>query len=112
VWPPEIDIMENWAQSPNINLYIHFGKEDRYRSGLAVVPTYDTAFHVYGLNWTPRSISWYVDGKLIVRFRLSITQPMYLVANLAVNGRFPPNRTDRFPQSLVIRSIEVWKPVS
>jgi hypothetical protein len=53
-----------------------------------------------------------VDGKLIVRFRLSITQPMYLVANLAVNGRFPPNRTDRFPQSLVIRSIEVWKPVS
>ena len=37
---------------------------------------------------------------------MSITQPEYLIADLAVNGRFPPNSSVRFPQSLVIRSIK------
>jgi transposase InsO family protein len=26
-----------------------------------------------GLNWTPRSLSWYVDGKLRARYNISIS---------------------------------------
>jgi beta-glucanase (GH16 family) len=111
-WPPEIDILENWAQSPNVNLYIHFGDQNHFRAAGVAVPSYDTTFHVYGVNWTPRSISWYVDGKLTVRFNIRFPIRQYLIADLAVNGRFPPNGTDRYPQSFVIRSIEVWEPVS
>ena len=61
------------------------------------------------MDWEPGSITWYVDGFLGTRFAVSITQPEYLIADLAVNGKLPPNSAVRFPQSLVIRSIQVWQ---
>ena len=61
------------------------------------------------MDWEPGSIRWYVDGFLVARLTVSITQPEYLIANLAVNGKLPPNSAVRFPQSLVIRSIKVWQ---
>ena len=50
-----------------------------------------------------------MDGFLWARLAVSITQPEYLIADLAVNGKFAPNSSVQFPQSLVIRSIDVWQ---
>ena len=61
------------------------------------------------MDWEPGSITWYVDGFLWAHFAVSIKQPEYLIADLAVDGKLPPNSAVRFPQSLVIRSIEVWQ---
>ena len=108
-WPPEIDIMENWAQSHSVSLYVHFGASNSWDSANVYVPTASSAFHTYGVDWEPGTIAWYVDGFLVTRLAVSITQPEYLIADLAVNGKLPPNSAVRFPQSLVIRSIKVWQ---
>jgi beta-glucanase (GH16 family) len=108
-WPPEVDIVENWAQSHGVSFYVHFGSANHYDTSNMWVPTASSAFHTYGVDWEPGSIAWYVDGFLVSRVARSITQPEYLVANLAVNGKLPPNSAVRFPQSLVIRSINVWQ---
>ena len=108
-WPPEIDILENWAQSHCVSLYVHYGSADAWDSANMLVPTASSAFHTYGVDWEPGTIAWYVDGFLVTRLTVSITQPEYLIANLAVNGKLPPNSAVRFPQSLVIRSIKVWQ---
>ncbi len=109
VWPPEIDIMENLAQSDGVSLFLHYNAADNYDSSKVYLPTASTAFHTYGVDWEPGSVTWYVDGFLWAHFRVSITQPEYLIADLAVNGNLPPNSAVRFPESLVIRSIEVWQ---
>jgi beta-glucanase (GH16 family) len=108
-WPPEIDVLENWAETHNVSLYVHYNASNQYDSANLLVPTASSAFHTYGVDWEPGSINWYVDGIWVVHLSVSITQPEYLIADLAVNGRFPPNSSDRFPQSLVIRSIRVWQ---
>jgi len=108
-WPPEIDVMENWAESDGVHLYVHYNVANNFDSSTVYLPTASSAFHTYGVDWEPGSITWYVDGFLWARFSVSITQPEYLIANLAVNGKLPPNSAVRFPQSLVIRSIKVWQ---
>ncbi len=108
-WPPEIDVMENWAQSHSVSLYVHYGSDDCWDSANMLVPTASSEFHTYGVDWEPGTIAWYVDGFLVSRLSVSITQPEYLIADLAVNGKLPPNSAVRFPQSLVIRSIKVWQ---
>lgn len=109
VWPPEIDIMENVAQSDSVSLYIHYDAADHFDSSTVYLPNASSTFHTFGVDWEPGSITWYVDGFRWAHFNLSITQPEYLIADLAVNGRVPPNSAVRFPQSLVIRSVEVWQ---
>jgi beta-glucanase (GH16 family) len=108
-WPPEIDIMENWAQSDTVSLYVHYGAANHFDASSVYLPTASSAFHTYGVDWEPGSVSWYVDGFLWAHFAVSIALPEYLIADLAVNGRLPPNSAVRFPQSLEIRSIEVWQ---
>ena len=50
-----------------------------------------------------------MHGVLRAHVAVSITEPEYLLAGLAVAGNPAPDSADRFPQSLVIRSIEVWQ---
>lgn len=108
-WPPEIDIMENLAQSDSVSLYVHYDSANHFDSSIVYLPTASRTFHTYGVDWEPKSIAWYVDGFLWARFTVSITQPEYLIVDLAVNGKFAPNSADRFPQNLLIRSIKVWQ---
>ena len=108
-WPPEIDILENWAQADSVNLFVHYNAANHFDHSTVYLPTASSAFHTYGVDWEPGSITWYVDGFLWAHFAVSITQPEYLIADVAVDGKLPPNSAVRFPQSLVIRSIEVWQ---
>jgi beta-glucanase (GH16 family) len=107
-WPPEIDIMENWAQTETIHVFLHDAQSASKQDSM-LVPTLSDRFHTYGVDWEPGSISWYVDGTLQAHFAISITSPEYLLANLAVASNPGPDRAVRFPQSLQIRSIEVWQ---
>ena len=107
-WPPEIDAMENWAQKDAVDLFVHYGQSGRVEASVAV-PTYSKEFHTYGVDWEPGSISWYVDGTLRAHFAVSITTPQYLLASLAVAWDPGSKTTVVFPQSLKIRSIEVWQ---
>lgn len=88
---PEIDIMENYGGSHQIQCTLHWIKagNEQYSSGFARSPTNLTkGWHVYGLLWTPNSLTWYLDGKAVYKYtgRHIPNQPMYFIANLAIDG--------------------------
>jgi beta-glucanase (GH16 family) len=55
--------------------------------------------------WKPNSLTWYLDGKVIDRYTGNHVpdQPMYLLANLAIDGKAPPKST------FSISSVEIYR---
>ncbi len=99
VWPPEIDILEGMSWG-NHKTQIHSGlipaKEDGIETyadwfDVGVDPSQD--FHTYSLEWTKDTLSMMFDGREIWRKPTppSMNQPMYLIINLAVGGKWPYN---------------------
>ncbi len=69
------------------------------------------AFHVFGLNWTPRRLTWLLDGKpyLSAPTRPPFDRRFYLILNLAVGGRWPEaNGHGVDPGSLPARMVISW----
>lgn len=68
-------------------------------------------WHVYGLKWLPGELLWYIDGKRVftVKSKDVPDEPMYVIANLAVGGRWPgsPDNFSQFPASMSVDYIRV-----
>ncbi len=67
-WPPEIDIEEHNAASPNeVDFTNHGGDITTPTNNYNIYngPDFSAAFHTYGLMWTPTTITWYLDGNAI-----------------------------------------------
>ena len=126
VWPNcgEIDIMEYRGQEPTV---VHGSVHGPgYAAGNAITKTYalendrfDTGFHVFGIEWTPGYINYYVDDVLynqITRQQVEekgtwvFDQPFYIIINLAVGGNFigAPNEETVFPQTMLIDYVRVY----
>lgn len=126
VWPNcgEIDIMEYRGQEPTV---VHGSVHGPgYAGGNAITKTYalendrfDTGFHVFGIEWTPEYINYYVDDVLynqITREQVEekgtwvFDQPFYIIINLAVGGNFigAPNEETVFPQTMLIDYVRVY----
>lgn len=127
VWPNcgEIDIMEYRGQEPTI---IHGSIHGPgYAAGEAITKSYalkndrfDAGFHIFGIEWTPTYINYYVDAVLynqITREQVEekgawvFDQPFYIIINLAVGGTFigAPNAETIFPQTMLIDYVRVYK---
>jgi len=109
-WPPEIDIMEAWGSSPDEIRQSLFTPLDR--AGIhhtVVVPRLSSAWHTFGLDWEPTTLSWYVDGRLEFRLDASIDTLMYPIANLAVADPPSPLTAHTFPASFQIEYIRVYQ---
>ena len=86
----EIDVFEHYGQWPNglaltyhSPLGLRFRKE--IRSGL---PDLTADYHTYGIDWQRDRLTWYLDGQAIYTVNARTpSEPMYLLANLAVAGR-------------------------
>lgn len=111
-WPPEIDIMEFWGDHPNTVLMNEFikvnGAPTQYPT-FYTGPNFTAGYHTFGVDWEPHKITWYVDGVVRKVENVSITTPMYLLANLAVSGSDPPNQKTAFPSAYDIKYIRVWQ---
>ena len=100
-WPKsgEIDIMEHVGYDPGIvhgsvhtEAFNH--KDGTQKSGSVEVPDAQVQFHVYGIEWTPDEIKWFVDGEQYYSFsNLQISykewpfdQPFFLILNIAIGG--------------------------
>jgi beta-glucanase (GH16 family) len=124
-WPNcgEIDIMENRGQEPSItNGTVH---GPGYSGGQAITKSYDlvndrldTGFHVFGIEWGPKYINFYVDDVLYnqitpadVTGEWVFDRPFYIIINLAVGGSFvgSPNSETSFPQTLLVDYVRVYK---
>lgn len=128
-WPKcgEIDIMENKGIQPNIvSSAVHcpghsggnpftdtFGYPDK---------RFDTAFHIFAVEWDETKIEFSVDGVAYHTVLASdMTQdewvfnhPFFIIINLAVGGIFGGDPTDNtvFPQSLYVDYVRVYQRMS
>jgi beta-glucanase (GH16 family) len=109
----EIDVFEHYGQWPSgLALSYHTPTGTRYRREIGTgLPDLTAGFHTYGIDWQPDRLSWYLDGKLLYTVKATTpAEPMYLIANLAVAGRFI---TDQNPAPATGRTtidyIRVWQ---
>ncbi|XJJ58972.1 glycoside hydrolase family 16 protein [Novosphingobium sp. BL-8H] len=94
-WPPEIDVFEQLGRDPATitmstvsNATTSGQKRPVHTHAVATLPTAASAFHTYGLLWTPEQIAFYLDDREISRMPTpaDMHTPMYLLVNLAVGG--------------------------
>ncbi len=126
-WPDrgEIDIMENIGKEPGtVHGTIH---GPGYSGGKGIGAPYSLTtgkrfaddFHVYGIEWEPGAIRWYVDGNLYktttpadlpAGTKWVYDHPFYLLLNLAVGGDWPgnPDATSTFPQTMLVDWVRVY----
>jgi beta-glucanase (GH16 family) len=101
-WPAsgEIDVMEAVGQSPfTVSGTVH-GPSQTSSTGYAlghkfIAPTALTSgFHVYGITWTPTSISWTVDGRVY-----ATTTPLDLLPAGAGRSTSPSISSSTWPST-------------
>lgn len=124
-WPAagEIDIMEFRGQEPTTILGSVHGPG--YSGGNAISKSYtltndrfDTSFHVFGIEWGPEFVNYYVDDVLYnqitpadVTGEWVFNKPFYILINLAVGGTFvgSPDAETVFPQTMLVDYVRVYK---
>ncbi len=102
-WPDqgEIDIMEHVGYDPAVvhasvhtNIFNHIlGTQ---KTAKTTVPTFNSAFHVYRMDWTPDEIRAFIDDKEFFVFKRQgvlwqewpFNQPQHLLVNIAVGGNW------------------------
>lgn len=124
-WPRcgELDIMEHVAFQPSMIFgTMHEPKPDGTplysKGGKISVPDCTTAFHTYGMDWSPQAISFTFDGKPYFTYPYSGPQswvfdrPMYLILNLAVGGTWGGEKgldPSVYPQDYKIDWVRIWQ---
>lgn len=131
-WPRcgEIDIMEQLGNEPNKTYStIHYGNPHKEQQGTYVLENGSFAddYHVYGLEWEPSEMRFYVDGILIktvndwytategkgeVTYPAPFDQFFHLQFNMAVGGNWPgnPDETTNFDNAkFMIDYVKVYQ---
>lgn len=106
-WPDsgEIDIMEHVGYEPGVvHFTVHTGAYNHrlgtQRGHAEAIPTALEQFHVYGVEWTPDFIRWFVDGRQVFEYLNEGTgwaawpfdTPYYLILNIACGGDWGGSR--------------------
>jgi beta-glucanase (GH16 family) len=126
-WPDsgEIDIVEHVGFDPGV---VHFSihtaafnhKAGTQKTGIIAMPETTKDFHVYGIEWTPDFIRWYVDGKTVHRFDNPGTgwqawpfdKPYYLILNIACGGDWGGRQgidNDSLPWRMEVDWVRVYR---
>ena len=124
-WPSsgEIDIMENVGYEPTtVHGTVHgpgYSGASGIGNSFASDSEFADDFHVYAIDWDPKVIRWYVDGKLYgivsvndIRNREWVfDHDFFLIMNVAVGGSWPgfPDETTEFPQEMRVDYVRVYQ---
>jgi beta-glucanase (GH16 family) len=124
-WPQagEIDIMEYLGQNPtSVFGTLHgpgySGAESIGKSYTLKNDRFDTGFHVFGIEWSPEYVNFYVDDVLYNQLTPAdvpgewvFDKPFFLLMNMAVGGELPgaPNDETVFPQTMIVDYVRVYK---
>lgn len=131
IWPQigEIDVMEYLGDEPTqifgtIHGPQYSGGESISKEYVLEADRFDTGFHIFGIEWTPESINFYVDDKLYQTLTPADVEEetngegewvfndreFYMILNMAVGGNLPgpPNSETMFPQSMYVDYVRVY----
>jgi beta-glucanase (GH16 family) len=117
-WPPEIDVFEVVGSEPEVIAQTTHWKDPqngarRVSSCRTRLPGADTAFHQYGVLWTPERIVFYLDRLPVAHFQTppGLDQPMYMLMNLAVGGTMvgPADADTPMPSALAIEWVAAYE---
>jgi beta-glucanase (GH16 family) len=107
-WPlsGELDIMEVLSGcGPGVAFHFHAG----FQTPGACAPKEDSSgWHVFGADWQPGVITFYIDGRQVGEVRQGVTsKPMYLILNNSVNPVYggPPYT----PTHLLVDYVRLWQ---
>ena len=127
-WPQigEIDIMEYKGSEPTITHGSVHGPG--YFGGNPITKTYelpsgrfDTEFHVFGVEWGPNYVNYYVDDVLFLQITPDDLEdddvwvfndnPFHMILNVAVGGSFSgfPDASSVFPQTMLVDYVRVYQ---
>jgi beta-glucanase (GH16 family) len=125
-WPRcgEIDVMEYTGNRPTVttsatHLATYLGTHWYTTRKSATSTTLSTRFHVYAVEWTSRSLTFYRDGTAtgtITRAQVTrhgpwpFDKPFYLLLNLAMGGTYagPVPASVTAPQRYVVDYVRVY----
>jgi beta-glucanase (GH16 family) len=127
-WPTcgEIDVIESIGREPDkVHGTIH-GPGYSGANGIGAPFTLSDGkrfaddFHIFAVEWEPKEIRWYVDGKLYETKRSTdipagtkwvYDHPFFIILNLAIGGSWPgnPNETTTFPQTMLVDYVRVYR---
>ena len=90
-WPPEIDVLEMFGGGQPITMTTHWKSATTNNAmSYCAIPagTAESAFHLYGVLWTPTQITYYLDRQPVITLATppSINMPMFMLLNLAVQS--------------------------
>jgi beta-glucanase (GH16 family) len=106
-WPPEIDIMEHDGTGAQYTEHLH-ATNMTVQAGAQSTADLSVGWHTFGLYWSPSRVIWYIDGQQVMSATSGVPQqPMYFLADLAVNEQDPAGWKDG--SSLDIQSVKVWQ---
>ncbi len=125
-WPRcgEIDIMENVGFDPkNFHFSLHCADFNWQRSQqrTKVMAADDPeAFHKFGLDWRPDSITFYLDGRVAYHVAKDkdtfdawpFRDPFYIILNLAIGGTWGGQQgvdPKIFPSQYIVKYVKVYQ---
>jgi beta-glucanase (GH16 family) len=107
VWPPEIDMLEEWGP-PDRAIGEYFHPTDYMTVGVSpLTGDLSTGWHTFTLQWTPTSLTWWIDGQQELTTSSDIpAQEMYFLADLA---DYSMSSKGSCQGSLLIQSVKIWQ---
>ena len=119
-WPQcgEIDVMEHINNETIIHGTHHYNNNGHQYSG-GSVSCVASEFQVYGIEWSPSSIQWFLNGVMFHETNIGdgsvskeeFHEPFFFLINLAVGGNWPgpPNGLTQFPAVMQVDYVRVYQ---
>ena len=122
-WPGcgEIDVIELVGKNPSTiygnGHYVNGENKAASMQGSKDLTgeTFDQAYHVFTMDWTPEALAFSLDGKLYHTLPIGddmkeFQRSFYLILNVAVGGSWPgsPDASTAFPQNMYVDYVRVY----
>lgn len=117
-WPPELDVEEIGGDRPDTVIMTNHWRDDsghRQKTHRYQGPDFSDGYHVFGVEWSPDEIVWYVDGVERAATTdgaaaMSAGGPFYALLNLQVGLRGAAQASDatRFPAYQLVDYVRIW----
>jgi beta-glucanase (GH16 family) len=119
-WPAsgEIDVIEVNNKKPDLVEAFAHAPGENYGAYFQLPNSLSAGYHVYGIDWTAKGITWLVDGHAYGHLNAyagwPFDQPFFLILDLAVGGTWPgaPTSNTEFPAQMDISWVRAYQQKS